>query len=206
MYYDNKFGFYVKQYGTQIVVGIICLIIVLSGLFIYFKINNKTEAGSTVLSSSVENNVETNDQQNVTEDDSILPEELRNLNAGDKVSVKVATVEDGGVLVVLSGDKRIKAKLIGADFSEIMPDTLYFMNETLEGKYVDIAFDESKVSNGYAMLYVYLDNDALYNASILKEGKLVLDSSLNKKSLQYNNLAESQAYAKQTLAGVWGLK
>ena len=41
MYYENKFGFYIKQYGIQITVGIICFIIAISGLFVYFKINNK---------------------------------------------------------------------------------------------------------------------------------------------------------------------
>ena len=57
---------------------------------------------------------------------------------------------------------------------------------------------------GYAMVYVYTDQNTLYNAKILKEGKLVLDSTMNKKALEYNNLAESQAYAKQTFAGVLG--
>lgn len=204
MYYDNKLGFYFKQYGTQIIVGIVCLIIVISGLFLYFKINDNTQQNTTVTANTQENNVETDSQTNVTEDDSILPEELRSLSAGQKTTVKVATVEDECVLTLIAGNQRIKAKLIGADYSESMPDTLYLVNQDLEGTYVDIAFDESKVSNGYAMVYVYTDQNTLYNAKILKEGKLVLDSTMNKKALEYNILAESQAYAKQTLAGVWG--
>lgn len=204
MYYDNKLGFYFKQYGTQIIVGIVCLIIVISGLFLYFKINDNIQQNTTVTANTQENNVETDNQTNVTEDDSILPEELRNLSAGQKTTVKVATVEDECVLTLIAGNQRIKAKLIGADYSKSMPDTLYLINQDLEGTYVDIAFDESKVSNGYAMVYVYTDQSTLYNAKILKEGKLVLDSTINKKALEYNNLAESQAYAKQTLAGVWG--
>ena len=201
MYYDNKLGFYIKQYGTQIVVGIICLIIVSSGLFVYFKINNKTQSNSTNLTGSEVNNVETN----VAEDDSILPEELRTLKAGEKITVKVASVDNDGVLVLLTDSHRINAKLIGADFSEVMPDTVYFINDALQGKYVNISFDEAKVSNGYAMIYVYQE-DKLYNAQILQEGKLTLDSSVSRKALEYTNLAESQAYAKQTLAGVWGNK
>ena len=204
MYYDNKLGFYFKQYGTQIIVGIVCLIIVISGLFLYFKINDNTQQNTTVTANTQENNVETDSQTNVTEDDSILPEELRSLSAGQKTTVKVATVEDECVLTLIAGNQRIKAKLIGADYSESMPDTLYLVNQDLEGTYVDIAFDESKVSNGYAMVYVYTDQNTLYNAKILKEGKLVLDSTMNKKALENNSLAESQAYAKQTLAGVWG--
>ena len=77
MYYNNKLGFYFKQYGTQIIVGIVCLIIVISGLFLYFKINDNTQQNTTVTANTQENNVETDNQANVTEDDSILPEELR---------------------------------------------------------------------------------------------------------------------------------
>lgn len=203
MYYNNKLSFYFEQYGTQIIVGIICLVIMASGLFLYFKINNKTQETSTVVSGSVETNNETNNEVNVTEDESILPEDLKTLKAGQKATVKVATVDDKGVLVIISGDKRINAKMIGTDFSEEMPDTIYNIDQDLCGKYVEISFDESKVSNGYAMVYIYSSETTLYNAKLLKEGKIKIDSNLSKKALEYNKLAESQAYAKQTLAGVW---
>ena len=111
MYYDNKSAFYFKQYGTQIIVGIVCLIIVISGLFLYFKINDNTQQNTTVTANTQENNVETDSQTNVTEDDSILPEELRSLSAGQKTTVKVATVEDECVLTLIAGNQRIKAKL-----------------------------------------------------------------------------------------------
>ena len=203
MYYNNKLSFYFEQYGTQIIVGIICLVIMASGLFLYFKINNKTQETSTVVSGSVETNNETNNEVNVAEDESILPEDLKTLKAGQKATVKVATVDDKGVLVIISGDKRINAKMIGTDFSEEMPDTIYNIDQDLCGKYVEISFDESKVSNGYAMVYIYSSETTLYNAKLLKEGKIKIDSNLSKKALDYNKLAESQAYAKQTLAGVW---
>ncbi len=202
MYYDNKFGFYIKQYGTQIVVGIICMVIIASGLFVYFKINNKTQNVSPIENASSE---EVKNETNTTpEDDTILSEELKKLQAGQKATVKIATIDDQGVLVILSGDKRIKAKMIGTDISKEMPDTIYSIDQDLAGKYVNIAFDESKISNGYAMIYIYTDESNLYNAKLLKEGKLIFDSSISKKAVEYNSLAESQAYAKQTLAGVWG--
>lgn len=204
MYYDNKMSFYFKQYGTQIIVGIISLVIIVSGLFIYFKINNKTQQTSTVVSGSTETNNETNTEVNVTEDDTILSDELKALKTGEKATVKIATVDSDGVFVLISGDKRINAKMIGADFSEELPDTIYSIDQDLSGSYVDIAFDETKVSNGYAMVYIYSDETTLYNAKLLKEGRIILDSSISKKAVEYNNLAESQAYAKQTLAGVWG--
>ena len=204
MYYSNKLGFYLRQYTTQVIVGIVCLIIIASGLFLYFKINNNTQ-NSTVVSGSVENNNEqTNTEVNVTEDETILPEDLKALKAGQKVTVKVATIDDEAVLVLISGDKRINAKMIGTDFSKEMPDTIYSIDQDLAGKYIDISFDETKVSNGYAMVYIYSYKSTLYNAKLLKEGKIILDSNISKKALEYNKLAESQAYAKQTLAGVWG--
>ena len=204
MYYSNKFGFYLKQYSTQIIVGIVCLVIIASGLFLYFKINNNTQT-STVVSGSVENtNEATNNEVNVTEDETILPDELKALEPGQKATVKVATIDEEGVLVLISGDKRINAKMIGTDFSKEMPDTIYSIDQDLAGKYIDISFDETKVSNGYAMVYIYSDKTTLYNAKLLKEGKIILDSNISKKALEYNKLAESQAYAKQTLAGVWG--
>ncbi len=202
MYYDNKFRFYIQQYGTQIIVGIICLVIIVSGLFVYFKINGKTQNTSPIINTS---NAELNNEGNITpEDDTILSEELKKLQIGQKATVKVATVDDQGVLVLLSGDKRIKAKMIGTDISREMPDTIYSIDQDLAGKYVNIAFDETKISNGYAMVYIYTDESNLYNAKLLKEGKLIFDSSISKKAVEYNSLAESQAYAKQTLAGVWG--
>jgi len=199
MYYDNKLGFYIKQYGTQIVAVVVCLIIIASGLFLYFKINSKNNNSVDVASQSKENKTE-----NVTvEDDSILSEELQNLNAGQKATVKIATIDDNGVMVIISGNKRINAKLLGVEFSNELPDTLYLVDKDLSGKDVEISFDEKKVVDGYAMVYVYTDNDTLYNAKLLKEGKLSIDSSIDKKALEYNTLAESQAYAKQTSAGIW---
>ena len=203
MYYSNKLSFYFKQYGTQIIVGIVCLIIVSAGLFLYFKINNKSQQTSTVVSGSIETKKETNDEVNVTEDDTILPDNLKALKVGEKTTVKVATVDDKGTLVLISGDKRINAKMIGVDFSKVMPDTIYNVDKALSGQYVDISFDEAKISNGYAMVYIYTNDTSLYNAKLLKEGQLRLDSSISKKALEYNKLAESQAFAKQTLAGIW---
>ncbi len=198
MYYKNKLDFYFEQYGTKIVVGIICLIIIASGLFLYIKIN-KPQQNTPVISGSNDTNTEVN----VTNDESILPENLKALKVGEKTTVKVATVNDKGILTLIVGEKRIEAKMIGTDFTTMMPDAVYSLDQDLSGKYVDISFDENKVSNGYAMIYIYSENASLYNAKLLKEGKIILDSSISKKALEYNKLAESQAYAKQTLAGVW---
>ena len=143
--------------------------------------------------------------ENVTieNNDTMLSDELNKLKPGEKATVKVATIDDKGVMVLISGDKRINAKMIGIEFSNELPDTLYLVDQDLSGKNVEIAFDETKTSNGYAMVYIYTDKDTLYNAKLLKEGKLTFDSTTSKKALEYNKLAESQAFAKQTLAGLW---
>ena len=212
MYYNNKLGFYFKQYGTQIFAVVVCLMIIASGLFLWLKINNRNKTVAPVVAETQveqtetveETKTEETEQTNVTsKDDTILSEELQNLKPGEKAVVKVATIDDKGVMVLISGDKRINAKMIGIEFSNELPDTLYLVDQDLSGKNVEISFDETKTSNGYAMVYIYTDNDTLYNAKLLKEGKLTFDSTTSKKALEYNKLAESQAFAKQTLAGLW---
>ena len=133
--------------------------------------------------------------ENVTieNNDTMLSDELNKLKPGEKATVKVATIDDKGVMVLISGDKRINAKMIGIEFSNELPDTLYLVDQDLSGKNVEIAFDETKTSNGYAMVYIYTDKDTLYNAKLLKEGKLTFDSTTSKKALEY---LESETDAK----------
>ena len=205
MYYNNKLGFYIKQYGTQIFAVVVCLIIIASGLFLYFKINNRNKNTVEIAAQTEQTEqVETVETENITmKDDSILSEELNNLKPGEKAVVKIATIDDNGVMVIISGDKRINAKMIGVEFSHELPDTLYLVDQDLSGNTFEIAFDEEKTSNGYAMIYIYTDKTTLYNAKLIQEGKLTFDSTTSNKALEYNKLAESQAYAKQTLAGLW---
>ena len=202
MYYDNKLGFYIKQYSIQIIVGIVCLFVISSGLFLYYKINDNTS--NEIVNMTAENNVNIYEETVIAEDDSILPEEMRKLAINEKLTVKVVSVETDGSIIVLIGTNRMKAKLIGLDFSKMEPDTVYLIGQDLQGSFVDIAFDSSKVSNGYAIVYVYTDSNTLYNAKLLENGKLIMDSRISRKCVHYNDLAESQAYAKQVLSGVWG--
>ncbi len=212
MYYNNKLGFYFKQYGTQIFAVVVCLMIIASGLFLWLKINNRNKTVAPVVAETQveqtetveETKTEETEQTNVTsKDDTILSEELQNLKPGEKAVVKVATIDDKGVMVIISGDKRINAKMIGVNFSNELPDTQYNVDQDLSGKNVEISFDEEKTSDGYAMIYIYTDETTLYNAKLIQEGKLTFDSTTSTNALEYNKLAESQAYAKQTLAGLW---
>lgn len=199
MYYDSKFGFYIREYGAKIALGLICLLVVLSGLLIHLKLNENKPKPQ--VEAQIPENTEV--QTIVNNDDSFLPESLKSLKTGEKTAIKIATVDNEGVVTLLTDSERIQAKLIGIDFTEVTADTFYVVNEDLQGKTVEIAFDESKAADGYAMIYVYTDGKTLYNSNILKNGKAKLSSNLSKKAVEYNNLAESQAFAKQTLAGVW---
>lgn len=196
MYYDNKFGFYIKEYGTKIIIGIVVLIVALSGLFIHLKLNDNN---NNVTAEKNEPNV----QENVVEDDSKLPEELRALAPGDKITAKVTKVDGNGVIVFVTDTYNFEGKLYGVSYEQIEGDSYYSLNNDLVGKTVEVSFDENKVKGGYASVYVYTNDTTLYNAEYLKSGKAVLDNSTNKKSIEYVSLAEAQAYAKQTLAGVW---
>ena len=155
MYYDNKLGCYMKQYGTQIVAVVVCLIIIASGLFVYLKINNRNKNAVDV-QAQVEQTQTVEQTENVTieNNDTMLSDELNKLKPGEKATVKVATIDDKGVMVLISGDKRINAKMIGIEFSNELPDTLYLVDQDLSGKNVEISFDETKTSNGYAMVYI----------------------------------------------------
>ena len=70
----------------------------------------------------------------------MLPEEMRVLKAGETVTVKVADVnnEDGSILIVYN-NQRIKAKLIGVDFSEMMPDTYLLQVISLQDQCLDFS-------------------------------------------------------------------
>jgi len=59
MYYNNKLGFYIKQYGTQIFAVVVCLIIIASGLFLYFKINNRNKTVAPVVAETQVEQTET---------------------------------------------------------------------------------------------------------------------------------------------------
>ncbi len=193
MYYDNKASFYVRQYGPRVLMSAFIVLIVSVGLYIYIANHNIPTIKVT------DQAVVEQDTLNVTAKN--LSDTLNGLEPLEKKSVKVASVESNGEIVIIDNDSRFKARLIGLDFENIEPDTIYLMGQDIGNRQVEIAFDNTKCSEDIANVYVYV-NDELYNAKLLEEGKLKLDSQdMNKLLLK--ELTESQAYAKQTRAGLW---
>lgn len=204
MYYDSKSSFYIRQYGPRVLV--IVLIVLISGTGLYIYMANRTKTPTVdVTQQTIAQQGSTTSQEEQKVDGSIasleLPEKLENLKPLEKATVKIASVESNGNLVVIHGDTRFKAKLIGLDFTTVEPDTIYQIGQDIVNRQVEIAFDNTKCTNDTANIYIYL-NDELYNAKLLEQGKLKLNSKdINKLLLK--DLTESQAYAKQTKAGVW---
>lgn len=204
MYYDSKSSFYIRQYGPRVLV--IVLIVLISGTGLYIYMANRTKTPTVdVTQQTIAQQGSTTSQEEQKVDGSIasleLPEKLENLKPLEKATAKIASVESNGNLVVIHSDTRFKAKLIGLDFTTVEPDTIYQIGQDIVNRQVEIAFDNTKCTNDTANIYIYL-NDELYNAKLLEQGKLKLNSKdINKLLLK--ELTESQAYAKQTKAGVW---
>lgn len=204
MYYDSKSSFYIRQYGPKVLVIVLVVLISGTGLYIYMANRTKTPTVD-VTQQTIAQQGSTTSQEEQKVDGSIaslkLPEKLENLKPLEKTTVKIASVESNGELVVIYGDTRFKAKLIGLDFNTVEPDTIYQIGQDIANRQVEIAFDNTKYTNDIANIYIYSNNE-LYNAKLLEQGKLKLNSKdINKLLLK--ELTESQAYAKQTKAGVW---
>lgn len=207
MYYENKSSFYIRQYGFKILIIVLIILIAGAGLHIYINIKKKTPTVDlTKQTQEIENkqnatpsSEETEVTQNIASIS--LPEKLESLKPLEKKAVKITSVESNGEVIIIDGETRIKGKLIGLDFNFVEPDTIYQMGQDLINKQTEIAFDNTKCTDDTANVYLYLDNK-LYNASLLENGKVKLDSNdINK--LLLDELTASQAYAKQTKAGVW---
>ncbi len=217
MYYDNKSSFYIRQYGPAILVLLLSFALIGSGIYIYISSNKNTPNKEVILASdnlkdeqqieNVENNtnneVEVEVKDEPQKDNSIIPADYENLKLLEKTdSVKVqAILDNGNIKVITSNSKEINVTLIGINFSNTIPDIISKMKSDLEGKNIKLAFDNVKVDNLTVFAYIYI-NDKLYNETILENGYAALKEEKTNTSL-YNNLKQSQAYAKQTLAGIW---
>ncbi|MDO4282800.1 MAG: hypothetical protein Q4D02_04110 [Clostridia bacterium] len=203
MYYDNKSSFYIRQYGPKVLVIVLIVLIASTGLYIYMASRKTPTVDVTQQTIAQQGSTTSQEEQKVDENVASLelPANLEKLKPLETATVKIASIENNGEIVVISGETRFKAKLIGLDFNTVEPDTIYQMGQDIANRQVEIAFDNIKCTNDTANIYIYL-NDELYNAKLLEQGKLKLNSNdINKLLLK--ELTESQAYAKQTRAGIW---
>lgn len=204
MYYDNKSSFYIRQYGPKVLCIVLVLVIAGTGLYIYMSNRTKTPTVD-VTKQTIASQGSSTSQEEQKVDENVasleLPNKLESLKPLEKRTVKVSSVENNGELIIIDGDTRFTANLIGLDFNTVEPDTIYQMGQDIANRQVQIAFDNTKCTGDKANVYVYL-NDELYNAKLLEQGKIKLKANdINKLLLK--DLTESQAYAKQTRAGVW---
>lgn len=204
MYYDNKSSFYIRQYGPRVLCIVLVLVIAGTGLYIYMS-NRLNTPTVDVTKQTIASQGSSTSQEEQKVDENVasleLPNKLESLKPLEKRTVKISSVENNGELIVIDGDTRFTANLIGLDFNTVEPDTIYQMGQDIANRQVQIAFDNTKCTGDKANIYVYL-NDELYNAKLLEQGKIKLKTNdINKLLLK--DLTESQAYAKQTRAGVW---
>lgn len=204
MYYDNKSSFYIRQYGPKVLCIVFVIVIAGTGLYIYMSNRSKTPTVD-VTKQTIANQGSTTSQEEQKVDENVvsleLPNKLESLKPLEKRTVKVSSIENNGELIIIDGETRFTANLIGLDFNTVEPDTIYQIGQDIANRQVQIAFDNTKCTGDKANVYVYL-NDELYNAKLLEQGKIKLRSNdINKLLLK--DLTESQAYAKQTRAGVW---
>lgn len=205
MYYDSKSSFYVKQYGPKVFIIVFSLLLVSAGLYIYMR-NNKTTPNIDVAiqqekTQKSEPVSSPEEKKEDTTTSTILPENLNNLKALERKTVKIASIEANGNVIVIDGETKFEATLIGLDFDTVQPDTIYTMGQDIQGRQVEISFDNTKNDDKVAYIYIYKENE-LYNAKLLENGKLKLKVN-DAHTLLLNDLTESQAFAKQTRAGVW---
>lgn len=201
MYYDNKSTFYIRQYGLKALVIVFITATTMTALYKY--VINRPAIDVTEQTIPTQSSTTSQEEQKVDENVASLelPSKLGSLKPLEKRTVKISSVENNGELIVIDGETRLTATLIGLDFNTAEPDTIYQMGQDIANRQVQIAFDNTKCTGDKANVYVYLD-DELYNAKLLEKGKIKLKANdINKLLLK--DLTESQAYAKQLKIGVW---
>jgi endonuclease YncB( thermonuclease family) len=213
MYYDNKQTFYVKQYGPTVIIGVVSLILISSGIFLYVKSTNmknpfakKTEVIQTV---DTDNNAaeETNaiiKETKVEEPktDVVVDKYFETLPALEKSKeVNVTNVSDTGNITVESDGDKLEITLIGVDFKYSNQSAIEKIKTDLLNKKVKIAFDNLRSENNKTYAYIFSEK-LLYNAELLKTGLFTIKTE--RKNICLNTeLANAQALARQNSLGVW---
>lgn len=216
MYYANKSTFYVKQYGPAVIISAITLIVVGSGIYMYFKypsvlgslfkkntniaqtVNNTTTDTSTKKDDTVESNALANEEKT----EPIVNKYFETLPALQKSKdVTVTNVSSTGAITVQVDEDKMEITLIGVDFKYSKSSAFDKIKSDLLNKQVKIAFGNLRSENGINYAYVF-QGKSLYNAELLKTGEATLKTE--RKNTELNaDLASAQAYARQNLLGVW---
>lgn len=223
MYYENKSSFYIKQYGPVVLVLVFSIILITSGVYIYMKSSAATKAkqqqvaGVTDTSNlqKTENqnkdsqnnaNVDTNkadDKTNTQTPSTVKSDEsLKLLEKSSEGTVK--SVANAGAISVQIGNDNYDIYLIGIDLSKSPADTMTKVSNDLKDKKVKIVFDVEKQEDSKYYAYLYLEDNTLYNETMLRNGMASLRVEKKNQTL-LDILLKAQLDAKAKSVGIWNI-
>lgn len=232
MYYDNKSTFYIKQYGPKVLVGMLSVILVVGGIYIYMAStktsapennvadenkevveiakNENTEVASVetvtkeVAEEKKEEVIETNSLQNEDkiEISTTISKTLANLNPLEKSNVAVVKSVTDNGTVIVNIDNRNLEINLIGVDFSRSPSNV---NETLKKDLEgkEVRLAFDKVKVKDMKLYAYIYvGETLYNASIIEKGQAIVKIESTNTSL-LDTLVSAQAKAKTAKAGIW---
>lgn len=199
MYYNGKKEFYFKQYGIPILTLAFSVLLIGSGIYIYWAASTSyTSKNATVIASNELQNVK-EQVTNYTVLDAKL-ESLASLQKSDEGTI--IEIKDDASIMFLFEEKQIQIKLLGVDTTAPSKELIEKMKEDLLNQKVKLSFENKKIIDNNVYAYVYMNDTTLYNENIIESGLAKLNK--DSKNLAYqNDLIQAQAYAKQLARGVW---
>ena len=143
MYYNGKKEFYFKQYGIPILTLAFSVLLVGSGIYIYWAASTSyTSKNVTVIAS---NELKNTEQQ--VSNVNLLNEKLESLASLEKSEDGTITEikEDASVIFTL-GDEQFKINLLGIDTTAPSETLIAKMKEDLLNKNAKLSFENERIS------------------------------------------------------------
>jgi hypothetical protein len=233
MYYDNKSTFYMKQYGPAIVVGVASIMLIGSGLYIYFKtsvnpLNRNTEIAKeqTIKSNEIINEEKKEEvKQEIIETKTEFKEEpkVENTTSALKEETKPSSNISNYFQNMKSLEKSKEVTVKTVKYSGYI--TVETDNETLEFLLIGIDLKRlnndivDKIKNDLLNKKVKIAFDVqkqvdgsnyvyLFENNKLYNAELLKSGLLTLRTERQNisliqELAKAQAYARDNSLGVW---
>lgn len=229
MYYANKSTFYLKQYGPAVLILVISVVLIGSGIYIYLKSNNSIKPSTNKDVIANVNDTSKNEVSKVTEDakpekkvPEVKPEpkveEVKNEVPVKKVNILeelnslgvlqksnkyiVKEIKDNGSIVISNGSTNTEINMVGVEIKNKKQDAINKIKSDLLNKEITLAFDNQRTEKNKMYVYLYIENENLYNENILKSGLATLRTERENISL-LDTLLKAQLQAKDSKVGVW---
>ena len=214
MYYDNKSSFYVKQYGSTIIIAVLSILLIISGTFIFYLLNinpnTNLEQTNKDTDMQIEENIDKKEEPKEEVENKPLQQDIvkttayfDNLESSKFSEVATVTgIKSSNQITIETAESIINAQLIGIDLSYVdVNKYIENLRTNLLNKEVKIVFDKERKTNDIYNVYIYV-NDDLYNAEVLKSGMATLKSERINIALT-KTLGQAQKEARDNKAGVW---